>query len=116
MADLTSRATVVDYSKWDLIEDSDDERRTAKEKEEKAAAQHRKELAAKAPKPPKVDWSKVNLEDPSTLGPRPPPDRASSPATHRARARVRGTRCQLTHGGCVGNDGRASTTAKRRWG
>mmetsp|Transcript_6200 Transcript_6200/g.16194 ORF Transcript_6200/g.16194 Transcript_6200/m.16194 type:complete len:402 (+) Transcript_6200:1-1206(+) len=64
--------STVDYSRWDSVADSDDERTAVKVNEEKVAAARRKELAAKAPKPPKVDWAKINFDDPSTLGELPP--------------------------------------------
>lgn len=71
-------ASAIDYSRWDTFGDSDDEARAAKEKADKLADTRRKALAANAPKPPKVDWSKIKLDDPATLGQRCAPSRAAS--------------------------------------
>jgi hypothetical protein len=61
---------MADYSKWDSFNDSDDERLEVKKKADLADAAQRKARVAAAPKPAPVDWSKVNLEDPTTLGAR----------------------------------------------
>mmetsp|Transcript_20627 Transcript_20627/g.55668 ORF Transcript_20627/g.55668 Transcript_20627/m.55668 type:complete len:372 (+) Transcript_20627:86-1201(+) len=63
---------MVDYTRWDDLYDSDEERKRDRFRKEGEAARKRKEAAARAPKPPKVDWSKVDLDDPSTLEGMPP--------------------------------------------
>jgi len=62
---------VLDYSKWEVLDDSDEERERAKVREEKEAVQRRKEAAARVDRErrnkPQVDWSKINFDDPESF-------------------------------------------------
>lgn len=62
---------MVDYSKWEVLDDSDEERERVKVREEKEAVRRRKEAAARVDRDraskPKIDWSKISFDDPSTF-------------------------------------------------